>query len=141
MKYLRTIGEMGLSGDELQKITDEKLQANGVRKLSLLVGLACAVLGILPALFCKGIDAGKMENRKENKHEYTMHLALKIYFKDIKEVSKNKPFMKLCGATFLVFNGFQMVASFSFFIIVFYIYNGTMDMQVLGQLGLLHSLH
>ena len=32
--------------------------------------------------------------------------------------------MKLCGATFLVFNGFQMVASFSFFIIVFYMFNG-----------------
>jgi GPH family glycoside/pentoside/hexuronide:cation symporter len=36
--------------------------------------------------------------------------------------------MKLCGATFLVFNGFQMVASFSFFIIVFYIYNGDYGM-------------
>ena len=32
--------------------------------------------------------------------------------------------MKLCGATFLVFNGYQIVASFSFFIIVFYLFNG-----------------
>lgn len=32
--------------------------------------------------------------------------------------------MRLCGATFLVFNGFQMVASFSFFIIVFYLFQG-----------------
>ncbi len=32
--------------------------------------------------------------------------------------------MRLCGATFLVFNGFQMVASFSVFIIVFYLFNG-----------------
>lgn len=32
--------------------------------------------------------------------------------------------MKLCGATFLVFNGFQMVASFSYFIIVFYLFKG-----------------
>jgi GPH family glycoside/pentoside/hexuronide:cation symporter len=39
-------------------------------------------------------------------------------------VSKNKPFVRLCGATFLVFNGFQMVASFSYFIIVFYMFNG-----------------
>ncbi|MEH6537350.1 MAG: MFS transporter [Psychroserpens sp.] len=122
-EVLRSIGEMGLSGDELIKITNEKLQATGVRKLSLMVGLVCGVLGILPALFCKGLDAGKMENRKE--------IGLKTLssnFKDlgigIKEVFKNKPFMKLCGATFLVFNGFQMVASFSFFIIVFYIYNG-----------------
>jgi GPH family glycoside/pentoside/hexuronide:cation symporter len=120
---LRLIGEMGLTGEELQKITDEKLQATGVRKLSLLVGLACAILGILPALFCKGIDAGKMANRKKISMN-TLSSSFKDLFQGIKEVSKNKPFMKLCGATFLVFNGFQMVASFSFFIIVFYIYNG-----------------
>jgi len=32
--------------------------------------------------------------------------------------------VKLCAATFLVFNGFQMVASFSYFIIVFYLFKG-----------------
>tara|TARA_R110002073_G_scaffold336347_1_gene532425 strand:+ start:2194 stop:3834 length:1641 start_codon:yes stop_codon:yes gene_type:complete len=120
---LRTIGEMGLSGDELTKITTQKLQATGVRNLSLLVGLGCAILGILPAFFCKGIDAGKMENRKIISLK-TLSSSFKELWLGIKEVFKNKPFMKLCGATFLVFNGFQMVASFSFFIIVFYIYNG-----------------
>lgn len=120
---LRIIGEMGLTGDELLKITNEKLQATGVRNLSLMVGLVCSVLGVLPALFCKGIDAGKMENRKQISLK-TLSSSFKELFKGIKEVFKNKPFMKLCGATFLVFNGFQMVASFSFFIIVFYIYNG-----------------
>ena len=120
---LGAIGEMGLSGDELQKITNEKLQATGVRNLSLLVGFACALLGVLPALFCKGIDAGKMENRKQISLK-TLSSSFKELWEGIKEVFKNKPFMKLCGATFLVFNGFQMVASFGFFIIVFYIYNG-----------------
>lgn len=46
----------------------------------------------------------------------------------IVQVSKNKPFMKLCGATFLVFNGFQLVAAFGVFIIVFYMYNGSYEM-------------
>ena len=125
-EVLRTIGEMGLQGDELLKVTNEKLQATGVRNLSLLVGISCVVLGILPAIFCKGIDAGKMENRKQISIK-TLSSSFKELFKGIKEVSKNKPFMKLCGATFLVFNGFQMVASFSFFIIVFYIYNGNYE--------------
>lgn len=62
---LAAIGEMGLQGDELLKVTNEKLQATGVRNLSLLVGIGCAILGVLPAFFCKGIDAGKMEHRKE----------------------------------------------------------------------------
>lgn len=120
---LAAIGEMGLQGDELLKVTNEKLQATGVRNLSLLVGIGCAILGVLPAFFCKGIDAGKMEHRKEISTK-TLSSSFRELFQGIKEVSKNKPFMKLCGATFLVFNGFQMVASFSFFIIVFYIYNG-----------------
>lgn len=98
-------------------------QAVGVRKLSLYVGVACIILGVLPAIFCKGIDSAHMGNRKQISFK-TMFSNLIDLFKGIVQVSKNKPFMKLCGATFLVFNGFQMVASFSFFIIVYYMFNG-----------------
>jgi GPH family glycoside/pentoside/hexuronide:cation symporter len=98
-------------------------QAVGVRQLSIIVGAICIVLGVLPAIFCKGLDASHMENRKELSFK-TLFSNLKDLFRGIVEVSKNKPFVKLCGATFLVFNGFQMVASFSFFIIVFYMFNG-----------------
>ena len=98
-------------------------QAEGVRKLSIVVGACCIVLGVLPAIFCRGIDAANMENRKEITFS-TLFSNLKDLLKGIIQVSKNKPFMKLCGATFLVFNGFQMVASFSYFIIVFYMFNG-----------------
>jgi GPH family glycoside/pentoside/hexuronide:cation symporter len=98
-------------------------QAVGVRQLSIVVGAICIVLGILPAIFCKGIDASHMGNRKELSFR-SLFSNLKDLFQGIVEVSRNKPFVKLCGATFLVFNGFQMVASFSFFIIVFYMFNG-----------------
>jgi len=98
-------------------------QAVGVRQLSLYVGGACIILGVLPAIFCKGIDSAHMENRKQISFK-TMFSNLIELFKGIVQVAKNKPFMKLCGATFLVFNGFQMVASFSFFIIVYYMFNG-----------------
>jgi glycoside/pentoside/hexuronide:cation symporter, GPH family len=53
---------------------------------------------------------------------------LAILWQNIKNMTKNNPFMRLCGATFLVFNGFQMVASFSYFIIVFYMYSGSYEM-------------
>ncbi len=98
-------------------------QAEGVRTLSMIVAAICMVLGVLPALFCKGIDSSKMGNRKEITFK-TLFTNLKDLFQGIVQVSKNRPFMKLCGATFLVFNGFQMVASFSYFIIVFYMFNG-----------------
>ena len=98
-------------------------QAVGVRRLSIIVGAVCIVLGILPAIFCRGLDASHMKNRKEISFK-TLFTNLKDLFQGIVQVSKNKPFVKLCGATFLVFNGFQMVASFSFFIIVFYMFKG-----------------
>lgn len=98
-------------------------QAVGVRQLSIIVGVACILLGVLPALFCKGIDSSRIENRKELSFK-TILSNLKFLLEGILLIAKNKPFARLCGATFLVFNGFQMVASFSFFIIVFHMFNG-----------------
>jgi len=98
-------------------------QVIGVRRLSVIVGAICIMLGILPAIFCKGIDPGKMENRAKITLR-SLFNNLKDLFRGIALISKNIPFVRLCGATFLVFNGFQMVASFSYFIIVFYMFNG-----------------
>lgn len=98
-------------------------QAEGVRTLALYVGGGCILLGIIPGLFCKGIDSENMENLAE--------LTLRNMFSNLVEVAKNIiqafkniEFVKLCGSTFLVFNGFQLVASFSFFIIVFHMFDG-----------------
>jgi GPH family glycoside/pentoside/hexuronide:cation symporter len=99
-------------------------QVEGVNQLAIYVGVICMVLGIMPAIFCKGIDAANMENRKKISLK-TIGSSFKELIQGIKQVSKNQPFMKLCAATFLVFNGFQIVASFSVFIIVFYMYNGS----------------
>ncbi|NNJ56748.1 MAG: MFS transporter [Bacteroidia bacterium] len=98
-------------------------QAAGVRTMSTVVAAFCIVLGVLPAIFCRGIDSSHMENRVKITFK-TLWSNLKDLFKGIVQVFKNKPFVKLCGATFLVFNGFQMVAAFSFYIIVFYMFNG-----------------
>ncbi len=102
-------------------------QAEGVRKLSFYVGIICIVLGLMPAFFCRGIDASNMANRKKITFG-TLLSNVTDLFKSIIQVAKNKPFMKLCGATFLIFNGFQMVAAFSVYIIVFYMYNGDYGM-------------
>ena len=98
-------------------------QAIGVRRLSVIVGIICMALGMMPALFCKEIDQTNLTNRDD--------LTLKNIAKNFKSlirnmilIFKNKSFVRLCGATFLVFNGFQMVASFSYFIIVFYMFKG-----------------
>lgn len=98
-------------------------QAEGVQTLSLFVAGGCIVLGLLPGLFCKGIDSDNIENRAEISFR-TLWSNLKGVIRNIIQTFKNSAFVRLCGATFLVFNGFQLVASFSYFIIVFHMFDG-----------------
>lgn len=98
-------------------------QAVGVRQLSIVVGVACIILGVMPALFCKEIDQTNLTNRDELTLKNLLN-NIKSLFRSMVMIFKNKPFVRLCGATFLVFNGFQLVASFSYFIIVFHMFKG-----------------
>lgn len=98
-------------------------QAQGVHQMAIYVGIACILLGVMPALFCKELDQSNLTNRA-NLNFKSIFINLKALFKGIAQVAKNASFVRLCGATFLVFNGFQMVASFSYFIIVFYMFTG-----------------
>lgn len=102
-------------------------QADGVRTLSIIVGFACLLFGIMPAIFCKENDVSDADSKAKITFK-ELGNNLSILWNNIKNMTKNMPFMRLCGATFLVFNGFQMVASFSYFIIVFYMYNGSYEM-------------
>jgi glycoside/pentoside/hexuronide:cation symporter, GPH family len=98
-------------------------QAVGVRKLSIFVGGICMILGIIPALFCKEVNQENLTNRDDLTLE-NISKNFKSLLKNMGLIFKNIPFVRLCGATFLVFNGFQLVASFSYFIILFYMFNG-----------------
>ncbi|WP_372773892.1 MFS transporter [Mangrovibacterium sp.] len=95
----------------------------GARILAIWVGAACMILGIMPALFNREMivpDKDKMADLS------TKELAAntKEFFRGILLTVKNKPFMKLCGATFFIFNGFQTIAQFAMFIIVYYLFQG-----------------
>ncbi len=98
-------------------------QAIGVRQLSIIVGAICLVLGLLPALFCKEVDQKNLTNRDDLTLKNLAN-NLRNLLKNMGLIFKNQSFVRLCGATFLVFNGYQMVASFSYFIIVFYMFRG-----------------
>ncbi|MCL3782625.1 MFS transporter [Prolixibacteraceae bacterium JC049] len=95
----------------------------GARTLSIWVGAICMILGALPALFNKEMvvpDKSKMANLSIKE----LAANTKEFLRGIKLTFKNKPFMRLCGATFLIFNGFQTIAQFAMFIIVYYLFNG-----------------
>jgi GPH family glycoside/pentoside/hexuronide:cation symporter len=80
------------------------------------------ILGILPALFNKEMEVDKSKLKDLSMSELAANT--KEFIRGIVLTLKNKQFMKLCGATFFIFNGFQTIAQFSFFIIVYYLFQG-----------------
>jgi len=98
-------------------------QTEGVRTISIITGIVCIVLAIMPSFFCKEINQSNIAEKSKLSFK-DLAANLKDLIKGMKQILNNKPFLRVCGATFLVFNGFQIVAQFSLFIIVYYMFNG-----------------
>lgn len=108
----------------------------GSRNLAIWIGIICMALAMVPAIFVRSVSTKEDDslvelNRKNLKNN------LKNIFRDFKEAFSNKPFVKLCISTFLIFNAFNTVAAFSFFIIVYYLFNG--DAAAAGVWPTLHG--
>jgi len=97
----------------------------GVRVLSVWVGGFSIIIGALPALFCKEMVLPDLQGESKLSMK-NMASNLKEFWQAIVQTLSCKPFLKLCGATFFIFNGFQTIAQFSYFIILYYIFNGSM---------------
>ncbi|NUO01425.1 MAG: MFS transporter [Saprospiraceae bacterium] len=93
------------------------------RTLSVWVGIFCMILAMIPAFFIKG------KSTKDDDSLIPLSMkniggGLKEIITGFKEAFKIRPFRKLCFSTFFIFNAFNTVASFSFFIIVYHLFNG-----------------
>jgi GPH family glycoside/pentoside/hexuronide:cation symporter len=111
---------------------------HGARVLAIAVGITVAVIGIIPALFCKEkiLPASAMRKTRGFASE------MGSFFSGIVTTFKCKPFVKLCAATFLVFNGYQLGMSFSIYVMIYYVFSGdnAMGGKLLGWFGTLTSL-
>lgn len=93
-----------------------------VRELAVWVGIGCALCAMVPAVFIKS-----KSTLDENYSPLTLQNiggSIKEIGFSFKEAFSSAPFRKLCFATFLIFNAFNTVAAFTFFIIVYYLFNG-----------------
>jgi glycoside/pentoside/hexuronide:cation symporter, GPH family len=93
------------------------------RTLSVWVGVACMLLAMVPALFLPS------RSTLNDTHLVPLTLAnvghgFRELLLGFKEAFGCVPFRKLCFATFLIFNAFNTVAAFSFFIVVYHLFNG-----------------
>ncbi len=107
----------------------------GASWLAVIIGIFTICVGILPAIFLTErftpVPATPSEpNSKAQPVKSTGMLdAIADFFKGFLITLKFKPFLSLCAATFLVFNGFMMVSAFQSYVIIYYVFGGD---QALG---------
>ena len=107
----------------------------GTRQLSIIIGVVCTIFAITPAIFIRSKSTLNDDHLIPVSRE-NIGKSFKNIFIIFKDAYQNIPFRKLCIATFLVFNSFQTIAAFSFFIIVYYLFNGDA-----GTAGIWPTLH
>ena len=92
------------------------------RNLAVWVGIVCMLFAMVPAIFLK--SKSTLEENYTPLTAKNIGRSLKEILQGFKEAFSSEPFRKLCIATFFIFNAFNTIAAFSFFIIVYYLFNG-----------------
>ena len=96
---------------------------SATRELSIWVGVSCMILAMMPAIFIKS-PSTKNDDSLLPLNLSNIGGSLQEILKGFVEAFSSVPFRKLCISTFLIFNAFNTVAAFSFFIVVYYLFNG-----------------
>jgi GPH family glycoside/pentoside/hexuronide:cation symporter len=111
---------------------------HGARVLSIILGAFIVVGGILPAIFIKERFA---DIPKAKRGDGPWNIT-KDFFRGFANAFKCAPFVKLCAATFLIFNGFMLASAFTAYVIFFYVYGGDYSKggTLLGWFGSLSSV-
>ncbi len=106
---------------------------SGAKGLAIAIGAATIVIGILPAIFLRerfrDVALQELAPAAEQAERRSVGDVVLDFFRGFAITLKFTPFLKLCLATFMVFNGFMMVAAFQSYVIIYYIFAGD---QALG---------
>lgn len=111
----------------------------GSKYLALIIAAVVIILGIMPAIFLRerfrqaNVDPGD---------KVTALDVIKDFIGGFITTLKFKPFLKLCIATFLVFNGFILISAFQSYVIIFYVFGGDQaaGATFVGHSGLVQSI-
>lgn len=95
----------------------------GARSLSVWVAIICMLFAMVPAFFIKGQSTLNDPSLKPVSIRNIKGIFTSLLH-EFKEAFKIQDFRKLCYSTFFTFNAFNTVAQFTFFIIVYYLFNG-----------------
>ncbi|MBN1300456.1 MAG: MFS transporter [Melioribacteraceae bacterium] len=115
----------------------------GARTLAIVIGVFVAVVGIMPAIFCKEkFVASDQEKKEKSRLLDGLKTNVAMFFKGLVITVKRVEFLKLCAGTFFLFNGIMLVGAFSSYITIFYVCGGDTDMgaKYMGLFGTINTI-
>jgi glycoside/pentoside/hexuronide:cation symporter, GPH family len=120
-------------------------QASGAAGLAIVIAVIVISIGIIPAIFLKERfkGHGETDNNAVSESAFAgFKKNIVEFFKGFVLTLKSGPFLKLCLATFLIFNGFMMISSFQFYVIIYYVFSGNQiqGAEYAGYAGTLQSI-
>ncbi len=95
-------------------------QVEGAAALAVVIAVVAIALGILPAVFLRErfVDSADEAPKK------TLTETGVDFWTGLITTLKSVPFLQLCAATFLVFNGFILISAFQSYVIIYYVFGG-----------------
>jgi len=104
----------------------------GAASLAIVLALICAGFGVLPAIFLR--ERHVLTDSPEVRPATADHSLGAVVWRAVwnfvlgfATTFRSLEFLKLCGATFLVFNGFQLIAAFQSYVVIFYVFGGDQE--------------
>lgn len=95
---------------------------DGARIVALGVGVIVMICGVVPAIFLRERLAEIAV--EENKPKRNLMAEIWGFLVSMGQALSFVPFLKICFVTFLVFNGFILIASYIYFVLSYYVYAG-----------------
>jgi GPH family glycoside/pentoside/hexuronide:cation symporter len=113
----------------------------GAGYLALVIAGVVISLGVLPAIFLRERFKDVAEAEGEPK-KGGIGAVVMDFLRGFGKTLSFTPFLKLCIATFLVFNGFILIAAFQPYVIIYYVMQGDQEAGSIffGHAGLLQGI-
>ena len=101
---------------------------HGASGVAIMIGVFVIAVGILPAIFLRERLAPQVDGDASTEPRKSTLAAIGenvvSFAKGFGAALSFVPFLKLCVATFLVFNGFILISAFSTYVTIYYVFDG-----------------
>jgi GPH family glycoside/pentoside/hexuronide:cation symporter len=117
----------------------------GARGLAIGVGVLAMIMGVIPAIMLRErfVEPHAPAPAPAAAGEAVGMMAQATAFlRGCRSTLRSRNFLRLCFATFLVFNGFIMISSFQSYVIIYYVFGGNQELgaKYAGYAGTLGTI-